>query len=236
MEILWLLAEADGPKSCAEIATMLDMPKSTAHGILRSMLNHDFVAMNDHSLYSIGLRAFEVGAAYRRSIDAVAAVMPQLESLTQNLGLTSHYAILDGNDAVYLCKQDPPGRGIRLASSIGARLPARLTAVGKACLAWLPEGEVVKHLGDPTGTDAAQLDALTAEFEKVRARGYAKDAGIAAAGVHCVAAPVFREGDVPIGAVGASFLMVSDVDSAEVAEAVMAAARHATVLLSGRQS
>ncbi|MBB3043466.1 helix-turn-helix domain-containing protein [Nocardioides sp. LMS-CY] len=235
MEILWLLAEVDEPKSCAEIATVLDLPKSTAHGILRSMLNHDFVAMNDHSLYSVGLRAFEVGAAYRRSIDAVAAVTPQLETLTQSLGLTSHYAILDGDDAVYLCKQDPPGRGIRLASSIGARLPARLTAVGKACLAWLPESRVVTHVGDTTAADPALLDELMAELEKVRARGYAKDTGIAAAGVHCVAAPVFRGTDEPIGAIGASFLMGSDVDSAEVAEAVMTAARQATVLLSGRR-
>ncbi|MFI9605025.1 IclR family transcriptional regulator C-terminal domain-containing protein [Streptomyces sp. NPDC052043] len=87
----------------------------------------------------IGLKAFEVGSAHLRRVGVTGIVAPELSRLTRALGVTSHYAILDHTDAVYLCKQDPPGLGIRLASSVGARLPSHLTAVGKACLAWLAE-------------------------------------------------------------------------------------------------
>ena len=62
---------------------------------------------------------------------------PELARLTRALNITSHYAVLDGTEVLYLCKEDPPTLGIQLASAIGACLPSHLTAVGKACLAWL---------------------------------------------------------------------------------------------------
>ena len=137
VRILDRLAHSQTPMTLAEIASELDIPKSTAYTILRDLASESFVTVSSPPAYSIGLKAFEVGSAHLRAFGIAGAVAPELARLTRELNITSHYAVLDGTEVLYLCKEDPPTLGIQLASSIGARLPSHLTAVGKACLAWL---------------------------------------------------------------------------------------------------
>lgn len=215
------------------IAEHLGIPKSTAHAILRALAGRGFLTVGEHASYSIGLKAFEVGAAHLKSMDATDIVIPQLVQLTHALGVTSHYAILDAADAVYLCKEDPPGLGIRLASSVGARLPAHLTAVGKASLAWLPANELTAHLPLPagkTGTAGSPSARLAASLAKVRHQGYSVDDGETAAGVRCVAAPVFDPAGQR-GAIGISYLLGAPLELDDAVAHVISAAGQSTALL-----
>jgi DNA-binding IclR family transcriptional regulator len=150
------------------------------------------------------------------------------------LNVTTHYAVLDGTDAVYLCKEDPPGLGVQLASSIGARLPADLTAVGKACLAWLAPEAIVTHvaLADVEDGFGGVPAHLMAELSAVRAQGFATDSGEASAGIECVAAPVFDMSG-PRGAIGVSYLLGLKWQTDEIAEKVTAVAARVTGLLGG---
>lgn len=158
-------------------------------------------------------RSFEVGAAYLRSMTPIAAVRDELPLLTEYLGVTSHYAILDGPQVLYLAKQDPPGPALTLASSLGARLPARTTAVGKAQLA---------HL------------SVAPDLAPIRDAGYAVDDGETAAGVRCVAAPVFASSGC-CGAIGVSYLVQGGPELSRVRDAVTAAAARASRRLGGRR-
>lgn len=234
LRILNLLAHSEKPLVLTRIAESLDIPKSTAHSILRDLAGEGFVVVSEPTAYAIGLKAFEVGSAHLRLTGAVGVVASELVRLTRTLNVTSHYAILDGTDAVYLCKEDPPGLGVQLASSIGARLPAHITAVGKACLAWLgPEG-VAEHVstGAPVRGQASP-EALAAELAAARERGYATDDGAAAAGIQCVAAPVFDLSG-PRGAVGVSYLRGTGESIDTIVSEVCSAAQRATSLLGGR--
>lgn len=236
MQILDLLAHSDKPLNLTAIAESLGIPKSTAHKILRDLFAEGFVAVAEpSSAYEIGLKAFEVGAAHLRAAGAVGVVASELVRLTRTLNITSHYAVLDASDAVYLCKEDPPGLGVQLASSIGARLPAHLTAVGKACLAWLPDERVEAHFDGVNGRQLSgrRLTALKAELAQVRETGYATDSGEAAAGIQCVAAPVFDMSG-PRGAIGTSFLIGVYGAVDQVADEVTGAAARVTSLLGGR--
>jgi DNA-binding IclR family transcriptional regulator len=235
VQILELLARADQPMRLSAIARELGIPKSTTHSILCELTDSLTVAA-DESGYSVGLKAFEIGSSFLRSAGSVARITPEMSRLTRVLNVVSHYAILDGTDVVYLCKEDPGGLGIRLASSIGARLPAYLTAVGKSCLAWLPPGDVSAHLpatGCSGGSGAAEGAALAAELESVRALGYSTDHGATAPGIQCVAAPVFDHLG-PHGAVGVSYLMASEHRVDVVAREVRRSAEQVTLALGGR--
>ena len=228
IRILELLGASEKPLTLKQISEELGLPKSTAHGLLHTLVDTSFLELHKPAAYAIGLRAFEVGAAYLRRAGPVGIVAPELVGLTRALGVTAHYAVLDGPDAVYLCKEDPPGLGVQLASSIGARLPADVTAVGKACLAWLDDAAVGEH----TGHDAEMAAVMRARLATVRERGYATDDGEAATGIWCVAAPVFDLGG-PRGAVGVSFLRGAREDAEDIAQHVMAAAARATSQLGG---
>jgi DNA-binding IclR family transcriptional regulator len=235
MSILELLGRREQPLSLAEIAAELDLPKSSALSLLRALTQREFATTDQRGHYLLACRSFEVGAAYLRSMTPVRAVRDELPLLTGALGVTSHFAILDGAEVLYLAKQDPPGPALTLASSLGARIPARTTAVGKAQLAHQPPGP-----GDGYGPELlpeprSRLTAAAAarELEEVRRAGYAVDEGETAPGVRCVAAPVFAS-DGCCGAIGVSYLLQAGPDLARAARSVTAAAARASARLGGR--
>jgi DNA-binding IclR family transcriptional regulator len=227
IRILELLAGAEKPRTLTQIADELGLAKSTTHGLLRELTAAAFLELHEPAAYSIGLRTFEVGAAYLRRTGAVGVIAPELVGLTRTLNVTTHYAVLDGADAVYLCKEDPPGLGVQLASSIGARLPAALTAVGKASLAWLPPDTLADHV-----SPAADGERLLEELADIRRQGFATDSGEASAGIECVAAPVFDVSG-PRGAIGVSYLLGLNKSADEIADKVMTVAARVTGMLGG---
>lgn len=230
LRILEFLAASEKPLSLVKVAEELEIPRSTAYKILRVLVDNGFADSAEAGTYAIGLKAFEVGTAHLRSSgNLVDVVGPQLTRLTQ-LGITAHYAILEGVDVVYLLKEDPPALGVQLASSVGVRLPAASTAVGKSCLAWLPAEQVAAHVD--SGRQPS-LRALTEELALVRDNGFSTDDGDTASGIRCVAAPVF-DVNGPRGAIGVSHLLVSSLDPEAVAQQVVQAARDASALLGGK--
>lgn len=235
LRILQLLAREIEPLTLTQIADQLEMPKATAHGILRDLLGEHFVEVSAGMAYSIGLRCFEVGSARLREGSDAPLVAPELASLTQKLGVTSHYAVLDGFDAVYICKEDPPGLGVRLASQVGARLPSHLTAVGRACLAHLDSKRLMEHVNlrvkglRPRPMTRSELSSV---LEETRRRGYAIDDGDTASGIRCVAAPLFDTRGCR-GAIGVSYLSTATAGDDPVPGEVVGAARRATKIFGG---
>jgi DNA-binding IclR family transcriptional regulator len=233
--ILGRLARSQTAMTLAEITSELGIPKSTAYGILRDLARESFVTVSSSSppAYSIGLKALEVGSAHLRASGIAGAVAPELARLTRALSITSHYAVLDGTDVLYLCKEDPPALGIQLASAIGARRPSHLTAVGKACLAWLEADCLPGHIelaARGAGGQTISLPDLTAELAQIRVQGFAAEDD--AAGIQGVAAPVFGLTGLK-GAIGVSLLRGAAPSLDPVADDVKTAATRATIALGG---
>jgi DNA-binding IclR family transcriptional regulator len=226
LRILEFLSGCDRPVALAVLARELGIPKSSLHGLVGTLVGHRFLARDERGWYRLGVRAFEVGAAYLRGVTPFQAAQAELAELSRSLAVTAHLAVLDPPHALYLAREDPPGPGIRLASSVGARLPAHLTAVGKASLAHdsrkiadLVDLSVPAARGDPVS-----LAALARELEQVRRRGYAVDDGDTAVGIRCVAAPVFEAAGRCCCAIGVSYLQQGGPAAAEIGPAVVRAA------------
>ncbi len=88
-------------------------------------------------------------------------------ALTKAADETSHLAVLQGTDVIYLDKREPLKPGVRLVTEVGTRLPAHLTAVGRAILARLdPEQLSALYAGytwpTRTGEGPTSLDDLRA--------------------------------------------------------------------------
>lgn len=239
LSILELLSLSEGPMALGEVATRLKLPKSSALSLLRALVAGDFCVTDGKGLYALGIHTFEVGAGYLRSMTPVRSVTPELEWLTEVLAMTSHFAVLQGDEVIYLAKHDPAGLGLKLASSLGARVPAAVTAVGKAQLAYKDSGLDFLSAASPPATSGhvwAQQDRteLDVELQNVRLQGYAVDEGQTAVGIRCVAAPLFDSGGC-CGAIGVSYLMATGLPLPHVAEAVVAAAGRASGRLGGRR-
>ncbi len=230
LRLLELIAGNDGePMRLSDLAAALPAPKSSIHSILRSLVAGRFVEQTPAGTYRLGVRTFEVGSAYARHMSAARAIHPELVDLSRELKVTAHFAILDGPDVLYVENEQPPGRGVRVASAVCARLPAHLTAVGKAALAYADASAMaLLDLSIPGASGrAVTRSSLNDELRTVRQNGYAVDHAETSVGIRCVAAPVFDTRQC-CGAVGVSYISSSDLTTVTVAERVHAAADRAS--------
>ena len=196
LEVLEALAAAPRRRSLIELVRELDIPKSSLHGILRTMVQRGWVETDQTGLrFGLGVRALQVGAAYLDSDDAMGLLHNILDELSAQFGETVHLGRLDGAHVVYLAKRESTHR-LRLYSAIGRRLPAHATALGKALLAQLPDASVDARLSWPlarlTATTLTEPDALHQDLAAIRDRGYAVDREENTEGIICfaVAAPL----------------------------------------------
>ncbi len=191
LDVIETLADSRRSRTLAELSAELAIPKSSLHGILRTMAQRGWVELDSTGTrFGLGLRALRTGTAYVDRDDAVARVQPILDWLTSELGETAHLGRLDGTDVVYLAKRESP-HPIRLYSAIGRRLPAHATALGKAVLSTRPGGSVAqllpRELVALTSKTITDLPALTVELARCRSDGYAVDRSENSDDVQCYA-------------------------------------------------
>ncbi|MEV7230250.1 IclR family transcriptional regulator [Polymorphospora sp. NPDC051019] len=194
LDVLEALAASPERRSLVDLARTLGIPKSSLHGILRTMVQRGWVeADGTGTRFGLGVRALQVGAAYLETDDAVGLLGAVLDGLSREFGETVHLGRLDGAHVVYMAKRESV-HPLRLYSAIGRRLPAHATALGKVLLAERPPESLDKLLTWPlaalTPDTVTDPDALRAELDLVRGRGYAVDRGENTEGIVCFAMAV----------------------------------------------
>ena len=126
----YLAARHDNPARLREISDALDMPRSSAHALLRTLVAQGWVRSDaSGTLYGIGIRALLVGTSYLDSDPYLPLITPFLDDLRQDLDETFHLGRLDGTDIVYLATRESKQYN-RIQSRVGRRLPAYATALG----------------------------------------------------------------------------------------------------------
>ena len=212
MDVLDLLARRGVPMATMEIAETLSMPKSTTHHLLNVMRERRFVSYwADERMWTLGVSSFEVGASYMRSGPLNRAAQRYMLALTNATRETSHLAVLQGTDVIYLDKREPLTPGVRLVTEVGSRLPAHLTAVGRALLSRL-DSEQLTAMYDGyewqlrTGHGPASLSALRELLEGVRAEGVAHEQGATTSGIDCIASPVVTHDRRAVAALGVAYM------------------------------
>jgi DNA-binding IclR family transcriptional regulator len=187
----YLAARQDRPARIREICAAIDMPRSSAHALLRTLVTQGWVRSDaSGTQYGIGIRALLVGTSYLDADPYLPVITPFLEDLRQALDETFHIARIDGTDVVYLATRESR-QYVRTSNRVGRRLPAYTTALGKALLADRFGAERDEHLPDTltpltphTITDRAALDEA---LEEARIRGYATDNEENTEGLRCFA-------------------------------------------------
>jgi DNA-binding IclR family transcriptional regulator len=201
------IGASERPLPLAALARDVGVPKSSLHSLLRALEAQGFIENLDGG-YVLGLRVFELGCAYARAASSLRVVNPVLVAVSRRLDMTAHFAVRDGDEVVYLAKEEPPGLLIRLASFVGGRLPVHLTAVGQAILAASGPAPLAEVSLEPKGSSGFPRSRaeLAQTLNGVTRRGYAVDEGETLKPVRCVAAAVRGSAGDVCGAVGVSYL------------------------------
>ena len=193
------LVAARGSVRFNELVAALGMPRSSLHGLLHTLTSRGWIDLDEDSRrYSVGLRAWQVGQAYAGHGALLNVAKPVMDAMSKELSETVQLARLDGIENVYIAMSEAP-QPMRLVTTVGMRLHAHATGIGKALLAQLPPDESAERLRAvalPRFTEFTIIepDLLDAALDDVRAQGYARDDEEVIIGCRCVAVPLFDDG------------------------------------------
>ena len=206
--VLDLLGESQTPLGLAQVAASLQLHKSTAHRFLMVLEKHHMVERTTNGKFRLGLRLFDFGNRAIEQYDLRERAQPHLRKLVQETEETAHLCVLEQSRVIYIDKIEP-ARSVRMITRIGASNPVYCTSVGKAILAFLPEdrvNEIIKRTKFERFTHRTipNAEALRAEIEKTRRRGYAVDDEEYEEGLRCIAVPLLDAQRYPVSAVSVS--------------------------------
>lgn len=219
LRILSLLAAARGPLPASMIAAQLELPRSTVYHLLTALQEHGFVMhLPEERRYGLGLAAFELSSAYTRQEPLARIGRPLIVSLVDRLGFSGHLAVQHGRDVLYIIEERAKGAPA-LITDVNVRLPAHLTASGRAILSALPKAQLralfpdrdaFVHRGDaaaalPESETIDRYSRLRTVLDATTTRGFAIECGSVTSGFSSVAVPVLDHRDWPVAAIAVTF-------------------------------
>ncbi|WP_026123655.1 IclR family transcriptional regulator [Nocardiopsis chromatogenes] len=240
LRMLRHLAGRSGPVSASALASELGLPRSSAYQLLEALAEEGFVVhLPEEQRWGLGVAAFEIGSAYLRHDPLERLARPLLSRLCEETGATAHLGILHGRDTLYLLKEQPP-HAPTLITGVGVRLPAHLTASGRALLAHLPRAQVralypgAESFVDRTGRGPAAPGALRETLAAERRQGYSLEEGQVTDGFSSVAAAAFDHNAAPAAAISLTVPSERPVTPTALASRARDAAAELTRRLGGR--
>jgi DNA-binding IclR family transcriptional regulator len=195
LDVLELFASSAPELSQKQISDTLGLPMPTVHRLTALLTERGWLDRDPVT------RRLRLGLEMARLVPALMAGMrlpelarPHLLRLASDVGEAVNVAILEGADIVYLLSES----GDRLLTSnvtVGTRLPAHCTALGKCLLAQLPEDVARSALGPEPyerRTDRTQTTwkQLAPDLEVIRATGVSISDEEYEVGLVSIAAPV----------------------------------------------
>ncbi|MCI0576299.1 MAG: IclR family transcriptional regulator [Chloroflexi bacterium] len=178
-----------------EVALTLGLAKSSAHDLLASLAQIGFLGKTEEGRYRLGWRLVALSETLLATTELRREARPVLEELAAQYQETIHLAVLDDTKVVYVDKLEGK-QAVRVElTSLGTRLYAHCTALGKVLLAYQPEADVeriVKAEGLPrfTANTITGEGELKQALSQVRQQGYAFDLEEILPDLCCVGAPV----------------------------------------------
>ncbi|MDL9980163.1 IclR family transcriptional regulator [Microbacterium sp. ASV49] len=182
IRILEILADAREPLSIDEIARRLDVHRSVAYRLLRTLEDHGLVGRDDAGRVELGARLAALAAGVAHDLQAEA--LPELTAAANDLAMTCFLAVLDRDECVTLVSVEPRHATASVAQRPGSRHPVAVGAPGRAILAQLPPTQW------PDGADAIQV-------AEVAAQGFARSHDEVIPSLRSVAVPLTLRGRAP---------------------------------------
>jgi DNA-binding IclR family transcriptional regulator len=222
--MLRFLAHQRGPVAARTIADHLALPRSTVYHLLAAMSAHGFVVhLESERRWGLGTAAFELAGGYARQEPLARLGRPLVAALADRTGESAHLAVMTGRDVLYIVEERAPRRPA-LVTDVGVRLPAHLTATGRAMLALLPREQVralypdASAFADRTGRGPTAPRELRELLRESRARGYAVEDGEVTLGLRSVGAAVLDHTGWPAAAIALTWPTDAERDADDLAE------------------
>ena len=204
LSLLVLLGDVAQGATATELAGKAELPFSTTHRLLQSLIREGFAAFDPSSKrYLLGLRVFQLSQHVSSANGLAGSSMPVLRTLTEHTREASILGVLDGDHVLTVSKVDGP-QAFRVTSDPGTRSPLHATALGKVLVAFADDpAALIATLDFRARTERTITDpeVFRTEIARVRVDGYGTMREENEVGMHALACPVRAAGGRVIGAV-----------------------------------
>jgi IclR family pca regulon transcriptional regulator len=198
----------DRPRmTLSEVAGVTGLTRATARRFLLTLERLGYVTA-DAREFSLSPRTLELGYAYLSSTPFWDLAVPHMENLVDRVHESSSVSVLDSDDIVYVCRV-PTKRIMTISLSVGSRLPAYPTSMGRVLLAGLRREALDAYFARVdlvalTPRTVHDVPRLRRIIDEVRAQGWAMVDQELEEGVRSVAAPLRDAHGRVVGALNVS--------------------------------
>jgi DNA-binding IclR family transcriptional regulator len=204
LDILSLFSPTESRMSLATISNKMNLPKSTVHNLLATLVHRGFIERVDNDQYALGTTVIVLAQAARVNVELRDRAAPLLSEVAETCHESVYLTTREEDNILYIYAIESPRR-LLARTAIGDRVPMHCTANGKATLAYLPEDEITQFIDRtrlPVFTDNTIHDPviLRQELELTKSRGYGLDNEEHELATFCVGAPIFDSNVRVVGA------------------------------------
>lgn len=193
LSVIEALGDAGRGLSLSETAKKTGFSRASARRLLLTLERLGYVRLDDRRFMLLP-RVLRLGYGFIASMSMAEVMQSYMEEVVRALGESCSAAMLDGDEIVYVARV-PTKRIMTVALTVGTRLPAYCTSMGRVLLSGLDDPGVdrylaavdLKPLTPKTITDRAKLKKLV---RQARADGYAMVDQELEAGVRSCAVPL----------------------------------------------
>ncbi|EPC02838.1 IclR family transcriptional regulator [Litchfieldella anticariensis FP35 = DSM 16096] len=192
----------------SEVAARTGMNRARARRFLLTLHALGYVRKQQRH-FELAPKVLQLGYSFLSANNYRSVIQQYLEDITAESGESSSLGVLDGDDVMYVARSAAKHRLMAITLSVGTRLPAAHTSMGRVLLAQLSDTELDAYLErvelipytDKTITDKAELRQC---ILKVRQQGYAIADQELDSGLRSLAVPTFNANDRLLGAINIS--------------------------------
>ncbi|MEP9347991.1 IclR family transcriptional regulator C-terminal domain-containing protein [Xanthobacter sp. KR7-225] len=185
---------AAGGLTMAEAARRTGLTRAGARRMLHTLVALGLARQDPTGRFALTSRVLRLGYSYLSSLDIAERARPVVEALSAATNETVAVSVLDGGEVTFVARADV-ARILRNRLSVGSRLPAFCTSMGRVLLTQLaPEALRALLAGAERPAYTPQtltgVDEIAAEIARVKAQGWALVSEELEPGACGIAAPI----------------------------------------------
>ncbi|MFV5998162.1 IclR family transcriptional regulator domain-containing protein [Streptomyces sp. NPDC056231] len=204
LDVLCAFGSLDGPARLADLARLTGLPRATARRSLITLRHLGYVQEDADGFRALP-RVLELGYARLSGLTLAGIATPHLAELVDRVHESASLAVLDDDEIRYVARVAST-RIMHIDITVGTRLPAYATSMGRVLLAALPDDQREARLARVTPEaltprTVATPEALAKAVAATARLGYAWVEQELEEGLRSIAAPVTNGGGQVVAAV-----------------------------------
>lgn len=174
-----------------EISDRIELPKSTAFRIVRSLEQAGYLVRLEDQRYCLSFRFTRLAGLVKSTLGIREIARPIMMELADKTGETVAIHTVMGRNRVCIDSLATSSSPLRSVMQPGEQIPLQAGSASKVLMAWMPKNVMTPFLAGVARITKRTQSEVLADLAAVKERGYAISHGERLPGLSAVSAPIW---------------------------------------------